>query len=125
MKVPARNQIPGKIAALHKGATTSHVIIHANRTQIVAPPPHAAAAAPGGPAAGAGHARAARPLPRRPADGAAAGHPYRGGCGDSGAELVAGAECVAGGGAEDGTDGPVDLDGGLRGHVGLQCRFTR
>lgn len=37
MKLSARNQIPGKVVAVHKGATTSHVQIEvAGRVRLMA-----------------------------------------------------------------------------------------
>lgn len=36
MKVSARNQLPGTIAEVHKGATTSHVVIDVNGARIFA-----------------------------------------------------------------------------------------
>ena len=36
LKISARNQIPGTILAIHKGATTSHVIIDVNGAKIFA-----------------------------------------------------------------------------------------
>ena len=36
MKLSARNQMPGTILAIHKGATTSHVLIDVNGTTIFA-----------------------------------------------------------------------------------------
>ena len=36
MKLSARNQMPGTILAIHKGATTSHIIIDVNGTKIFA-----------------------------------------------------------------------------------------
>ena len=34
MKLSARNQLTGKVTAIHKGATTSHVIIDVHGTQL-------------------------------------------------------------------------------------------
>ena len=36
MKLSARNQLAGTVSAIHKGATTSHVIIDVNGAQIFA-----------------------------------------------------------------------------------------
>ena len=36
MKISARNQLPGTVVEVHKGATTSHVVIDVGGTKIFA-----------------------------------------------------------------------------------------